>query len=164
MKIDGVLRSDFVLQVASLRVKRDTAFQPRWWQRWRLERCRRQRGLGYASERAAGVYLKRLGYRVVAYNVRMKMGEVDVLAIARDETVVIVEVKSRSRELNSKLPQPEAMVSTAKQRKLSTLAGPIARRFGLADRAVRFDVIGIDWPEGGTLVLRHHEGAFEYAF
>jgi len=50
--------------------------------------------LGRAGEDAAVALLEREGYRVVARNVRLPGGEIDV--IARDgDTIVFVEVKTR---------------------------------------------------------------------
>lgn len=50
---------------------------------------------GRSGEDAAVALLQKLGYRIVARNVRVPDGEIDV--IARDgETVVFVEVKARA--------------------------------------------------------------------
>lgn len=119
------------------------------------------RGTGPTGERAAVKHLKKQGYRILAKNLRNRFGEVDVLAQAPDGcTVVIVEVKSRVVRGYSDGPRPEVRVNHAKQRKLSMLAGQLVRRYRMDDRAVRFDVIGVDLHEGGEAEVRHHEGAF----
>jgi putative endonuclease len=49
---------------------------------------------GASGEEAAARYIERLGWRVVARNVRVGRGELDIVAIDGDE-LVIVEVRSR---------------------------------------------------------------------
>ena len=50
--------------------------------------------LGQRGERAAAIYLRRLGYKIVAHGERGKIGELDLVAVDR-RTVVFVEVKTR---------------------------------------------------------------------
>ncbi len=131
-----------------------------WLQPWRVGG---RRGLGARGERAAARRLRRTGYRILARNLRSKLGEIDILAEHRGtRTIAVVEVKTTE----SDDPPPEEHVNAAKQRKLTQLAGHLVRRHGLEDRAVRFDVIGIVWPTGATRPARltHHEGAFEARF
>ena len=116
------------------------------------------------GERAAARHLRRQGYRVLGRNVRNRFGEVDILAEAPDRrTVVIVEVKSAAVDhaAGAVNPPPEVHVDTRKQRHLTALAGQLVRQHGLTDRPVRFDVIGVDLPRGGSPVIRHHIAAFE---
>jgi putative endonuclease len=117
---------------------------------------------GARGERAAAKFLKREGYRVVARNYRTAMGEIDLVAEAPDgRTIVVVEVKCNS-ELNKEgNPRPEVRVDLGKQKKLAAMAMQMVRRWKLADRPVRFDVIGVDLPAKGQPVIRHHVAAFE---
>ncbi|HOG14869.1 MAG TPA: YraN family protein [Synergistales bacterium] len=70
--------------------------------------------LGAAGEALAARELSRLGYRLVDANVRMKMGELDIVA-EEDGEMVVVEV--RTRTIGRMLP-PEATVGPSKIRKL----------------------------------------------
>ncbi len=70
--------------------------------------------LGSAGESLACRELSRLGYSVIDTNVRMKMGELDIVAEEGGE-MVVVEV--RTRTLGRMLP-PEATVGPSKIRKL----------------------------------------------
>lgn len=56
---------------------------------------------------------------------------------------------------------PELRVGRRKQRQLVALACQLARRYRLTNRPIRFDVIGVDLPQGHQPVIRHHRGAFE---
>ena len=117
--------------------------------------------LGPRGERVAVRFLKRSGYRILGRNLRSRLGEIDVLAESPDRrVVVVVEVKAGG---GGKVA-PEVRVNRTKQRKLATLAAQIARRHHLQSRAFRFDVIGVDLPEGQKPEIRHHVGAFESHF
>lgn len=105
---------------------------------------------GRAGETAAAALLEAAGYRIVARNVRLPGGEIDI--IARDgDTVVFVEVKARaSRAFGSAVGAVDAR-KRATLRKISAdwlqVAAPRAR--------ARFDVVTFD---GGRPTL--HRGAF----
>lgn len=51
--------------------------------------------LGEAGEAFAAAHYEDRGYRLLARRVRLKSGEIDLIARATDGTVVFVEVKSR---------------------------------------------------------------------
>ena len=128
--------------------------------RWLGRFFKVDRSLGARGERAAARYLRRAGYKILARNLRNRFGEIDlVVQPRRERTVVIVEVKAGTRDN----PPPEAHVNRAKQAKLTALAGQLVRRYGLEDRPVRFDVVGVVWPEGASKPTRvtHHPGAFQ---
>jgi putative endonuclease len=121
--------------------------------------------LGRAGERASARFLRRAGYRVLDRNVRLDIGEADIVCLAPDrETIVIVEVKTRrrgaGRSILGETVPPEASVHQAKRRKLLAVARALASANGWKDRRVRIDVIGVEWPSDGSKpTLRHHEGA-----
>ncbi len=120
-----------------------------------------KRDTGSTGEHLAAEHLKKLGYRILARNLRNRFGEVDLLAEAPDgRTIVVAEVKAAEFH-NDALP-PEVRVNLHKQRKLTALACQVARRYRLEDRPIRFDVIGVTLPnEQHAAQIRHHTGAFE---
>ena len=136
--------------------------------RW-LAALRRDKSAGSRGEAIAARHLKQQRYRILARNLRNRFGEIDLLALAPDgRTVVIVEVKAAERSEtagDSTNPRPEQHVNTAKQRKLTALAGQLVRRYRLQDHPIRFDVIGVDLPaidhRTSDPVIRHHVAAFE---
>jgi putative endonuclease len=91
---------------------------------------------GRAGEDAAAALLEAAGYRIVARNVRLPGGEIDI--IARDgDTVVFVEVKARaSRSFGSAL----AAVDARKRATLRRIAGDWLQIAAPRARA-RFDVV-----------------------
>lgn len=118
-----------------------------------------RRRLGRRAEQAAARHLKRRGYRILARNLRSRLGEIDLLAEStEDRTIVVVEVKAAAGED----PPPEVHVDARKQRKLTALADQLVRRHRLDDRRIRFDVIAVVWPADCKKPTRltHHVNAF----
>lgn len=123
--------------------------------------------LGPAGERLAARLLRRGGYLILGRNVRVPMGEADIVAVTPDrKTVVIVEVKTR--RIGTGLPgeggispeqrAPEASVTAEKRSKLVLIARHLARA-NRWKQPPRIDVVAVEWPAGAKPVLRHHVGA-----
>ncbi len=53
--------------------------------------------LGEEGEEIASQYLKMLGYEIIKRNFRCRMGEIDIIAIDKDE-LVFIEVKTRGQQ------------------------------------------------------------------
>src|SRR6266545_4558274 len=91
-----------------------------------------------AEDRAAAA-LEDAGLRIVARNVRMHGGEIDL--VCRDGDVwVFVEVKARRSGWDA---SPAAAVSWAKQRRLARLAQSYCKWRGLREPRCRFDVVEV---------------------
>lgn len=95
--------------------------------------------LGASGEELAAQFLLARNYRILARNLKLKYGEVDILALDQ-ESLVIVEVKTK-RILSFGLPVE--MVTPAKQRKLQQLALLLSQRYNMVN--YRIDVIAVDW-------------------
>ncbi len=116
------------------------------------------RFLGDRGERYAARYLRRQGFRILARQYRNQFGEIDLIALDGDQ-VVFVEVKTRK---SNRFGSPAEAVGSQKQRKLTQLALLYLKKHGLLDRAARFDVVGIVWPEDAKRPeLQHFRNAFE---
>ncbi len=112
------------------------------------------RSLGERGERLAEDFLRGLGYRIVARNVRSPLGQVDL--VARDRgTLVLVEVKTRA---GAGFGLPAEGVGAWKRRKLRQLALAYARRVRHRG-AYRIDVISVLAPPGGPPKIEHLKGA-----
>jgi putative endonuclease len=124
-----------------------------WWRRWFPERP-----LGRRGEQAAARYLKRLGYKIVAWGDRSRPGELDLVAVDRG-TVVFVEVKTRR---SAETGHPAEAVDAAKQRRLTRLAVTWLKRHGLLERPARFDVVAVTWEDDRRPPrVEHFPNAFE---
>ncbi len=116
--------------------------------------------LGPAGERAAEKFLKARGYRVLARNARVPMGEADLLCEGPDRsTIILVEVKARRLDANRADPPAEASVTAEKRRKLVKILKHLARANRWQSRPLRIDVIGVDFERDQPIEIRHHPGA-----
>ena len=105
-------------------------------------------------EKKAGAYLEECGYKILKYNFRCRMGEIDI--IARDgEYLVFCEVKYRAR---SRLGHPSEAVGRRKQQVISRCAAYYLMSERASNTPCRFDVVSIEG-EAVTLI----KNAFEYA-
>jgi len=124
---------------------------------WQSLFRRTPRPLGQRGEDAAAAYLSGLGYRILHRNYSIAGGELDIVALAEDRTLVFVEVKTRENET---LVRPEQAVDRLKQEQLFRIAAAYIKRYHLHGEAVRYDIIGVIWPDGETKpVIRHWPAA-----
>ncbi|MBL0870980.1 MAG: YraN family protein [Phycisphaerales bacterium] len=127
----------------------------------RTRRLNATEKLGRHGERAACVHLRRAGYLILGRNLRVPMGEADILAAAPDRrTVVLVEVKSRVVAANrSELQrETEAAVNSDKRQTLRAILRHLIKHNRWYRLPRRIDVIAIDYsPSHEVLELRHHE-------
>jgi putative endonuclease len=119
-----------------------------WWRRW----------FGNRSERAAARFLKRRGFRILARNLVLPQGEIDVVALD-GSCLVFVEVRSTGEEDANR---PASSVDIAKQRRLTTLALAYLQRHRLLGTLARFDVLAVSWPPNQREpAIVHYQNAFE---
>ena len=115
--------------------------------------------MGQRGEAAAARFLRRRGYKIVARGHRLWPGELDLVAVDRDRTIVFVEVKTRQSQ---DAGHPSEAVTPAKQRRLTRLAVTFLKRHGLLEYPARFDVIAVTWPEARrSPTIEHITNAFE---
>ncbi|MBW2466203.1 MAG: YraN family protein [Deltaproteobacteria bacterium] len=106
----------------------------------------RQKELGAKGEEIAARYLKNKGYRIIERNYRIRLGEIDIIA-EHGQELVFVEVKTRSDVL---FGSPFESVTKQKQKQLSKVALDYINRTHRHNRPARFDVVGIEFQEGGN--------------
>lgn len=113
--------------------------------------------VGQLGEAAAARFLESRGFRILARNLRSRLGEIDL--IARDGgTLVFVEVKARRGPASE---PPQVSVDGRKRSRLARLALDYLAREWLRDLACRFDVVAVTLdPEGGPPRVEHFPGAF----
>ena len=132
----------------------------------RLSRWARREplSLGERGELAAAAHLKGKGFRVLARNVRLASGEIDLLAESPDRSsVVVVEVKARAVQAGEQARLPERQITRAKAGTLAGLAADVSRRRGVSGRPVRIDVVAVEFVEGerSPREIRHYENAID---
>jgi putative endonuclease len=125
-----------------------------------------RRALGQLGERLAAGHLERLGFTILARNVRTRYGEIDLIAFD-GHTIVFVEVKTRRARRRWQLTpeeQPLAWLRTSQRARLRRLAASwLQTESSNRPRAhtIRFDGIGVIVDEADTVVsLDHIEAAW----
>jgi putative endonuclease len=125
-----------------------------WWRRWRS----RGVSLGRRGEDAAARHLVALGYRILERGLRLRAGELDLVALD-DRTIVFVEVKTRQSADHG---SPADAVDVRKRKRLTRAALAYLKHRRLLDRPARFDVVSIVWPgDDAEPEVRHLRNAFE---
>ncbi len=107
---------------------------------------------GNKAEDQAATYLKEKGYKIIARNFACKMGEIDIIAQDKQNTIVFVEVKQRKTNL---FGGGLAAVNKAKQRRITLTAAAYIQKTKINYTALRFDIITIT-----AEVVQHYENAF----
>ncbi|MCL5795112.1 MAG: YraN family protein, partial [Patescibacteria group bacterium] len=110
--------------------------------------------LGQSGEEIAKNYLADKNYKIVGQNIRLKMGEIDLLALDGD-FLVLVEVKTKTSFAQG---LPEEKVDYFKQKKLRLLARALAQNY--PDKSIRIDVVAVDM-SGDEPKINHVVNAVE---
>lgn len=109
--------------------------------------------LGRAGEDLAAAHLTACGWQIVERNLRLRQGELDIVALAHT-TLVFVEVKTRRSFVTG---VPQAAVTPDKLRRLRRLAGEYLMERATPHRDVRIDVVAVHAHLDGTFSLEHLE-------
>lgn len=113
--------------------------------------------LGRWGERRCERYLRNKGLRTLARNYACKVGELDLVMVAPDSTLVFVEVRSRADE---RFGPAEATVTPAKRARVARAARRFLAVHKIEDRPLRFDVVALILGRHGPPQIRHYERAF----
>jgi putative endonuclease len=125
-----------------------------------LNRCRLladREELGRWGERRCERFLKRKSLKTLARNFSCKTGEIDLVMVAPDRTLVFVEVKTRAGE---NFTPTEDVITPSKKAKLLRTARYFLATNKIDDRPFRFDVVTIVLPKKGREQIKHYENAF----
>lgn len=106
-----------------------------------------QRSVWKRGERAAARAMRRAGCRVVARNLLLGPGEIDLLCFDRRAgEFVVVEVKARIDHGDGR--RPEDAITAAKKKKLVQLVRALQREERVRGRAIRVDVVAVTFAPG----------------
>ena len=123
----------------------------------------RPKSVWIRGEDAAARLMKRSGHRILARNLRLPVGEIDLLCLdPKSGTIVIVEVKARLVKSESpKHIDPTANIGSQKQHKLRTLARAIKKDPRYANAPIRIDAVGVIFGEHGRapIEIKHYRAA-----
>jgi len=113
--------------------------------------------LGQWGEKRCEAFLKRKGLKILARNYSCKMGELDLVMVDADSTIVFVEVKTRAGE---DLTPAESVVTFSKKTRALRAARFFLAANKISERPYRFDVVTIVLGQTGPPKIRHYQNAF----
>ena len=116
-----------------------------------------QEVLGKWGERRCEQFLKKKGLKLLVHNFSCNCGEIDLIMVDSDGSIVFVEVKTR---VNESFGPTESVVTTAKQARLSRTARYFLTTNHIDNRPFRFDVVIIILDGRRKERIRHYENAF----
>ena len=117
------------------------------------------RQIGQCGEIAAARYLRDNDYDIITANYRIKMGEIDIVAMDENGTMVFVEVKTRNEDAWA---NPREWVTRAKQNRIIATALAFVKAYKFEGDS-RFDIIEVIINKGGNhndAKINHIENAF----
>ncbi|TKJ35945.1 MAG: YraN family protein [Planctomycetes bacterium B3_Pla] len=113
--------------------------------------------LGRWGEKRCEKFLKRKGLKTLTRNFSCKTGEIDLIMVDADRTIVFVEVKTRADE---SFGPSESAITTGKKTRLTRAARYFLVTNEIEDRPLRFDVVMVILGEKAPPQIRHYENAF----
>ena len=103
--------------------------------------------LGAFGERYARAHLEKAGYRILAANVRLPSGEIDLVA-KEGETLALVEVRTRRGD---RFGTPEESITGAKAQKLIDLGHEYVEAHPEHADRWRIDVVAVELDRRGRI-------------
>jgi len=113
--------------------------------------------LGRWGEKRCEKFLTKKGLKKLTSNFSCKAGEIDLVMVAPDRTIVFVEVRTRADE---NFGPPELSITGAKKTRLLMTARYFLATHKVENRPVRFDVVTIVLGQKGREQINHYENAF----
>jgi len=113
--------------------------------------------LGRWGEKRCEKFLKHKGLKTLTRNFSCKTGEIDLVMVESDGTLVFVEVKTRA---NEDFGPSESVVTKTKQTRMLRTARFFLATNNIENRPFRFDVVTIVLGDKGPEEIRHYEKAF----
>ena len=96
--------------------------------------------LGQLGEKLAKKFLEERDYQIICQNFKARQGEIDIIARDNENTIVFVEVKTRS---NLEFGNPSEAVNKIKQEHILKTAKYFLYSNNIKEENIRFDVIEV---------------------
>jgi len=113
--------------------------------------------LGQWGEKRCEKFLKRKGLKTLTRNFSCKTGEIDLVMVDTDGSVVFVEVRTR---VDEKFSSVESSITSTKKARLFRTARFFLAVHDIDDRPFRFDVVTIVLGQKGRPQIRYYKSAF----
>jgi putative endonuclease len=113
--------------------------------------------LGRWGEKRCEKYLKSKGLKTLARNFSCKTGEIDLVMVDTDGSIVFVEVRTKAAET---FEPPESSITAPKKARLARTARYFLATHNIENRPFRFDVVTIVLGQTGQPTIKHYKNAF----
>jgi putative endonuclease len=95
--------------------------------------------------------------KLLTRNYSCKTGEIDLIMVDKDGTLVFVEVRTKADE---KFSDVESSIIPSKKTRLKRAARYFLSTENIENRPFRFDIVAIVLGQKGKPQIRHYENAF----
>ncbi len=113
--------------------------------------------LGRWGEKQCEKFLKRKGLKTLTRNFSCKTGELDLVMVDIDSTIVFVEVRTKA---DSDFATPEDSITKPKKTRLLRTARYFLATNNIHDRPYRFDSVAIVLDKSARPDIKHYKNAF----
>ena len=113
--------------------------------------------LGRWGEKRCEKFLKGKGLKTLARNFFCKTGEIDLVMVDSDGSIVFVEVRTKAAET---FEPPESSITAPKKARLARTARYFLATHNIENRPFRFDVVTIVLGQTGQPKIKHYKNAF----
>ena len=113
--------------------------------------------LGRWGEKRCEKFLKRKGLKTLTRNFSCKTGELDLVMVDTDSTIVFVEVRTKAA---SDFATPEDSITKPKKTRLLRTARYFLATNNIEDRPYRFDIVAIVLSQSAKPKINHYKNAF----
>ncbi|MHC4464446.1 MAG: YraN family protein [Planctomycetota bacterium] len=113
--------------------------------------------LGRWGEKRCEKFLKRKGLKTLTRNFSCKTGELDLVMVDTDSTIVFVEVRTKA---DSDFATPEDSITKPKKTRLLRTARYFLATNKIENRPFRFDIVAIVLYKNARPEIKHYKNAF----
>ena len=113
--------------------------------------------LGRWGEKRCEKFLKKKGLKTLTRNFSCKTGELDLVMVDTDGTIVFVEVRTKAA---SDFATPEDSITKPKKTRLLRTVRYFLATNNIQDRPYRFDIVAIVLDKSTKPKINHYKNAF----
>jgi putative endonuclease len=113
--------------------------------------------LGRWGERRCERFLRKKGLKTLTRNFACNAGQIDLIMVDSDRSIVFIEVKTRLAE---DFTPTESVVTTTKADKMAHTARYFISLNKVENRPYRFDVVTVTLDRRGPAEIRHYKNAY----
>jgi putative endonuclease len=113
--------------------------------------------LGRWGEKRCQRFLKKKGLKKLTRNFSCKTGELDLVMVDTDGSIVFVEVRTKA---DVAFESPESTITAPKKARLARTARYFLVTNNIEDRPYRFDIVTIVLTQSARPEIKHYKNAF----